>query len=191
MSTFVRAVPLVAVLLIGLALLYACSGDDEPDDGSDAGSPTPFIAPEAMTTAEALALLEEIEGLVEEPNAALVAVAQVTEGEVQERSLAILNGVDDVSGLDDVRISLETGDRVGAGEYLFNVVRSDTGPLSESDTNEIREDTLDQLDVAGTFDEDHSDGMTVSGIFKDATIKMMELWYGLLGEPPEEATEAT
>jgi hypothetical protein len=105
---------------------------------------------------------------------------------VQERSGLILNGRDDVSGLDDVRISLETGDRVGAGEYLFNVVSMDTGPLSPPDTNEISEATLDEVDIISTFDPDHENGLTVSNTYKEAVVKMIRLWYGLIGVPPED-----
>jgi hypothetical protein len=177
------------ILLLSVLAAAAACGDDG-DSGSDSdSSPTPFIASEALTTAQALALLDEIETSVREPNVALVALAQVSEGEVQERSLRILNGVDDVSGLDDVRGSLESADRVGAGEYLFNVVRDDTAPLSDPDTSEISEPTLDEVDPMSTFDEDHGDHMAISGVYKDAVLKMMELWYGLLGVPPEDTPE--
>ena len=53
--------------------------------------------------------------------------------------------------------------------------------------NEIDEETLNDLDPKPAFDEDHENGMTVSAIYKDAIIKMMELWYGLIGVPPEES----
>jgi hypothetical protein len=186
MTRFLIPAATIALLAAPL-LLVACNGDDGGNDSDDNGtSPTPFIAPEAMTTSEAIALLDEIEANVEEPNRAFVGLAQVSEGEVQERSLLILNGVDDVSGLDDVRMELESGQFVGAGEYLYNVVRFDVNPLSEADSSKIDADTLDEIDPAGTFDEDHSDGMVVSGVFKDAVLKMMRLWYGLLGEPPED-----
>jgi hypothetical protein len=188
MNRFLRA-SFVLVILLASALLAACSDDDDGNN-SDA-SPTPFIAPDALTTAQAVALLDEIEGMVQDPNRAQVALAQVSDGQVQERSLHMLNGIDDVSGLDDVRNSLDSGDRVGAGEYLFNVVRDDAAPLNGADTGEIDEDILDQLDPLGTFDEDHSDGMVVSAVFRDSILKMMELWYGLLGVPPDDAAEGS
>lgn len=184
MTCLFRFAPGFLLLLSALAL-SACGDDGDSGSSSDA-SRTPFIAPEALRTAEALALLDEIEALVQSPNAALVALAQVGEAQVQERSLRLLNGVDDVSGLDDVRVSLESADRVGAGEYLFNVVRDDTEPLSEPDTREISEETLDEIDLTSTFDEDHSDHMIVSGVYRDAVLKMMQLWYGLLGVPPDD-----
>ena len=185
---FLRTALAPALLLAVVATAAACGddGDSGSSGGGDDSTPTPFIAPEALTTDKAYALLDEIEGLVQEPNPALVALAQVGEGPVQERSLHILNGVDDVSGLDDVRISLQNADRVGAGEYLFNVVRDSTEPFSDPDTNEIDEETLDEIDLTNTFDEDHSDDMVISGVYKEATIKMMELWYGLIGVPPED-----
>jgi len=189
MSSFFRAA--AGFLLLLSALAFSSCGDDNGSGAGSDTSPTPFIAPEALTTTQALALLDEIEALVQEPNRALVALAQVGEAQVQERSLRILNGVDDVSGLDDVRVSLESADRVGAGEYLFNVVRDDTEPLSEPDTREIDEETLDEIDLTSTFDEDHSDQMIVSGVYKDAVTKMMQLWYGLLGVPPEDTPEPT
>ena len=176
------------LLLSALAAASACGDDGDSGSNSDT-SPTPFIAPEALTTSQALALLDQIESLVREPIGAQIAVAQVSEGQVQERSLRILNGVDDVSGLDDVRDSLENADRVGAGEYLFNVVRDDTEPFSEPDTSEINEETLDEIDLIGKFDEDHSDHMIVSAVYRDAVLKMMGLWYGLLGVPPEDTPE--
>jgi hypothetical protein len=30
--------------------------------------------------------------------------------------------------------------------------------------------------------------MPVSGVHKESVLKMMELWYGLLGEPAEDAS---
>jgi hypothetical protein len=182
---FLRALALLLFFL--LAALVACSDDDSESEES---SPTPFIAPEALTDAQAIALLDEIEDLVREPNRAVVAVAQVGEAEVQTRAGSIISGDSDASGLDDVRIALEGDDRVGAGEYLANVVLEDSLPLSDSDSSEIDPDTLDDLDPQRTFDEDHEDGMTVSAVYKDAIIKMMELWYGLIGVPPEESPSA-
>jgi hypothetical protein len=189
MSSFFRAA--AGFLLLLSMLAFSGCGDDNGSGSNSDASRTPFIVPEALTTAQALALLDEIETLVQEPNGALVALAQVGEAQVQERSLRILNGVDDVSGLDDVRGSLESADRVGAGEYLFNVVRDDTEPLSDPDTQEIDEETLDEIDLTSTFDEDHSDQMIVSGVYKNAVTKMMQLWYGLLGVPPEDTAEPT
>jgi hypothetical protein len=177
----------LAALPLVVALMLVACGDDDSESESNGSSSTPFIAPEALTDAQAIALLDEIEGLVREPNRAVVAVAQVGEAEVQTRTGSILVGDNDVSGLDDVRAALEAGDRVGAGEYLYNVVLEDSAPLSDSDSSEIDPETLDDLDPKPAFDEDHDDGMTVSAIYKDAIIKMMELWYGLIGVPPEES----
>ena len=179
MISYFRTSIALSVLISVTTVLSACG--DDGGSGDSASTRTPFIAPEAFTTEDALSLLAEIETMVREPSRALVAVAQVPEAQVQERSGLILSGRDDVSGLDDVRISLETEDRVGAGEYLFNVVSMDIGPFSEPDTNEINEATLDEIDVTGTFDPDHENGMNVSGIYKDAVTKMLRLWYGLVG----------
>ncbi len=179
-------VALPIVLLLGVA----CSGDDDSSgDGAsngDSSSPTPFIAPPALSTVAALALVDEIEGMVSEPNGALVAATQVPEAELQKRMLLILNGNGDTSGLDDVRKNLENEDRVGAGEYLYNIVRDWAQPsLTAQDTQEIDEETLDRVDLNHSFDDDHSDGMPVSAVYKDAVLKMIELWYGLIGEPED------
>ena len=193
MTQLFRTSTILLLVLLLSAALSACGGGDngDSDSGGSDSSPTPFIAPEALTTTQAVALIDEIEAAVRNPGPALVAVAQVSDAQVQERSLAILNGVDDVSGMDDVRKSLEDGDRVGAGEYLFNVVRDDTEPFSESDTNEIDEGTLNEIDLTNTFDADHSDGMVVSGVYKEAVTDMIRLWYGLLGVPPEDTPAAS
>jgi predicted small secreted protein len=189
-----RCALFVASLLVATLSLAACnSGDGDDSDGSSDGNgstptPTPFIAPEALSTEDAIAVLDEIDALVREPSRALIAVAQVSVEDVQARSLRILSGENDASGLDDVRIALENEDRVGAGEYLFNVVRHYAQePLSEPDTNEFNEETLDEIDVNASFDQDHENGMIVSGVYKPAILKMMELWYGLLGVPGEDA----
>ena len=189
MSVSIRACALLAALASAAVLVPAC-GDDGGSGDSDS-SPTPFIAPEALTTEDALALLAEIEAMAGQPSRALIALAQVSEAAVQERSLLILNGIDDVSGLDDVRLSLETGYRVGAGEYLFNVVSMDTAPLSEADAGQINEAVLDEVDLNRTFDPDHGDGMTVSNIYKEAVVEMIRLWYGLIGVPPAEGAPAS
>jgi hypothetical protein len=136
------------------------------------------VPPPSYTAEDVVAKLDEIESLVKEPNLAFVALAQVDQGVVDERKNRILFGENEVSGLDDVRISFDSGDRVGAGEYLHNVVTQYAAPpLSDQDKREIDEATLDQIDVNRTFDQDHSDGMPVSGVFRDAIVLMIELWY--------------
>jgi hypothetical protein len=176
-----------SALLVSAAFVFGCDGNDDSSDNGDAPSPTPFIAPPALSTDEALALLFQIEHNVRQPPKLVIATAQVPESEVQERSGLILNGVNETSGLDDVRTALETGDRVGAGEYLYNVVHFDAQPpFNGLDTYNIDEATLDSLDLNSTFDENHSDGMSVSSVYKDSILQMMELWYGLIGNPADD-----
>jgi len=115
---------------------------------------------------------------VESPSRVLVALTQANEGDVQLRADRILRGENETSGLDDVRLALLADDRIGAGEYLFNVViQYAVQPLTPDDTTSIDEATLDELDLNDTFDEDHSDGMETSSIFHDAVVLMIELWY--------------
>jgi hypothetical protein len=176
---------LAVLLILSLPALAVCSSSDNGSSNGNS-SPTPFIAPPALSTKDALARLAEIEAAVRTPNRALVGLAQVSDAQVQERSLRILNGESDASGLDDVRKALESGDRIGAGEYLFNVVRHYAQePVSEADTRQIDTETLDRIDINGNFDPDHQNGMPVSGVYRDAVIKMMELWYGLVGVPED------
>jgi hypothetical protein len=97
---------------------------------------------------------------------------------IDERINRIQFGQNESSGLDDVRRALESDDRIGAGEYLYNVVAEYAAPpLSDADARDIDEETLTQIDVNHVFDEDHTDGMPVSGVFRDAILQMIDLWY--------------
>jgi hypothetical protein len=182
------------VVLLLLTVLAACSGSGDDGgngngsngansnggSGGNGGGPsgTPYIPPASYAADEAIAKLNAIEALVKEPNRAFVALAQVDDATLQERTGKILFGENETSGLDDVRIALESDDRIGAGEYLFNaVVQYIVPPLSVPDEGEIDEQTLDEVDVNHTFDEDHSDGMPVSAVFKEAILLMIDLWY--------------
>jgi len=161
---------------LAAVLLAACGGDGGSNGGPS--SPTPYIPPPSHAPDEALAKLDEIIALVQAPPGPLVALAQAREGDVQLRSDRILRGENETSGLDDVRLALEANDRIGAGEYLHNVVTQyATAPLTDKDTNSIDPETLDEIDLSRSFDADHSDGMEVSSIFKQAVVKMIELWH--------------
>jgi hypothetical protein len=169
-----RAAPVLIALLAALG--QACNGDDASNGNNS--SVTPYIPPASYAPDEALAKLDAIEALVEEPNRAFVALAQVDDAVLQERIGRIMFGENENSGLDDIRIALENDDRIGAAEYLYNAVVQYAAPaLSDADAGEIDQNTLDQIDVNHTFDEDHDDGMPVSSVFEEAIILMIDLWY--------------
>ena len=166
-------VPLCALAAV---LFAACGGDDGSNGGPSTA--TPYIPPPSHAPDEALAKLDEIIALVQTPLSPLIGLAQANEGDVQLRTDRILHGENDTSGLDDVRLALEANDRIGAGEYLHNVVTQyATAPLTDKDKNSIDPETLDEIDLSRSFDADHSDGMEVSNVFKQAVVKMIELWH--------------
>jgi hypothetical protein len=172
----------VRVLLLALvaaAAFAACDGDDGGGDGP--ASQTPFIAPSPYTTEEALRKLDEVELLIKLPDPQLTEEFDISTTELQQRVTLILEGTSDTSGLDDARAALEDENRILATEYIYNTVTDYVVPsFGPDDSDIIDEETLDEIDPGHTFVEDHSQGMFTTGVFKEATIALIELWYRAL-----------
>jgi hypothetical protein len=172
----VRTIP---VVLLTLALVAACGGDD--DGGGEPATQTPFFAPSPYTTEVALQKLDEAELLIKLPDPELVNRFGIGQADLQQRITLALKGTSDTTGLDDARAALEQENRILAAEYIHNVVFDYLTPaFGGDDSDSISEEQLDEIDPWGTFVDDHSQGMFTTAIFKDAVIKLIELWYRVL-----------
>lgn len=179
------AISLVGVALAILALAGALGGDDSGDSGGDDGgangTPTPFIAPSPYTVEVALQKFDEIELMIKVPNAELVQQYEISSAEIEQRANLILRGTSDTTGLDDARAALNNGNRILAAEYIHTVVTDYVAPaFGSKDSESISEEQLDEIDPGHTFVDDHSQGMPVSGLYKEAAVQLIQLWYGVL-----------
>jgi hypothetical protein len=139
-----------------------------------------MIFPSPISDEEALQRLGEIEQMVRAPNPAAVARYGVGPGELQQRRDLILNGISDVSGLDDARAALEEGNRILAKEYLYNALFDFITPyFGEDDAGDVSPNELREVDPFGIFAEDPSQGLPATGVYREVVIKVIELWYHL------------
>jgi hypothetical protein len=163
-----------------LLALSACGGNDD-NDGSNPDTQTPFIAPSPYTTEEALQMLDDTELLIKLPDPRKLSEFQIAEQDLQQRVALILEGTSDTTGLDDARLALESGNRILAAEYIHNVVTDYVTPaFGPNDSDMIDEKTLNEIDPGHTFVDDHSQGMFTTAVFKEAAIRLIELWYRVL-----------
>lgn len=171
---------LIAILVV--ALLAGCGDDDGESSGNDGpATQTPFIAPSPYSTEEALQKLDEAERLIKLPDPQLVSRFSINDTDLKQRITLALQGTSDTTGLDDARIALEQANRILAAEYIHNVVFDYLTPaFGANDSDSISEEQLDEIDPWGTFVDDHSQGMFTTAVFKDAVVKLIELWYGVL-----------
>ena len=158
------------------APIAACGGDDGGDGGS--ASQTPFIAPSPHTVEVALQKFDEVELMIKVPDAELVQKYEISNAEIEQRANLILRGTSDTTGLDDARAALNDGNGILAAEYIHNVVTDYITPaFGSKDSESITEEQLDEIDPGHTFVDDHSQGMLVSGLYREVAVKLIELWY--------------
>lgn len=168
----------VLLALLAFALFAAC-GDDDGDGGP--GTQTPFIAPSPYTTEVALQKLDEAELLIKVPDPELVRKYSISNAALEQRIALILQGTSDTTGLDDARIALQQENRILAAEYIHNAVIDYLTPaFGGEDSDLITPQQLNEIDPGRIFVEDHTQGMFTSGVFKEAVIKLIELWYRVL-----------
>jgi hypothetical protein len=164
---------LLAVVALVAALAFAC-GDD--DDGGMATS-TPYIAPAPLTIEEAIAELDAIVELIENPDPDLVDAAGIGEFELQTRIDETVEGTPQVPGLNEVRELLADEDRILAREYLHNnLVETLAIPFTESDTATISADEMQEMDPLEAF-AIRGEDLDVSAIFQEAVLRGIALWY--------------
>lgn len=170
---------LAMLLMVGaLVIAAACGGDD--DDGGPA-TQTPFIAPSPFTTEEALQKLSDVELLIKVPDPEIVSQLGISPADLQPRIALALQGTSDTTGLDDAAAALREENRILAAEYIHNVVVDYLTPsFGGEDGDTIDEEQLNEIDPGRVFVEDHSQGMFTSAVFKEAVIRLIELWYRVL-----------
>lgn len=170
-----RTIPAV---LLTLALIAACGGDD---DGGEPATQTPFIAPSPYTTEEALQKLSEAELLIKVPDPEIMSRLGISPTDLQPRVNLALQGTSDTTGLDDAAAALRKENRILAAEYIHNVVVDYLTPsFGGEDGDSIDEEQLNEIDPGQVFVEDHSQGMFTTAVFKEAVIRLIELWYRVL-----------
>lgn len=158
--------------VVALSAATSC-GDD---DGGDATT-TPFIAPQPLTIEEAIAELDAIIDLVENPNAELVDGAGIGQFELQTRIDETIDGTAQVPGLAEIRQLLADEDRILAREYLHNnLVETLAIPFTDADTATISADEMEDIDPLEAF-APRGEDLEVSAIFRDAVVSGIELWY--------------
>lgn len=169
------------LLLVSLSLLIGPACGDDNDGAGGTATQTPIIVPSPYTTEVAIQKLDEAELLIKLPDPQLVSRFSISETDLSKRIALALEGTSDTTGLDDARIALEQENRILAAEYIHNVVFDYLTPaFGGDDSDSISEEQLDEIDPWGTFVDDHSQGMFTTAVFKDAVVKLIELWYGVL-----------
>lgn len=165
------ALPAVAVVAV-LGLTFGCGGDDDGD-----ATATAFIQPSPHTTEEALAELDQIIDLVQNPDGDLVDTAGIGEFELQTRITHVMDGTAQVTGLTGVRQTLSGGDGVLTREYLHNTITEILEvPFTNADTTTISASAMEGFDPLQSF-APRGENYEVSGIFRDAVIRAIQLWY--------------
>jgi hypothetical protein len=160
------------VLITALTAAIAC-GDD---DGGEA-TKTPFIAPPPLTIEEAIAELDAIIDLIENPDPDLVDAAGIGEFELQTRIDETVDGTPQVPGLNEVSELLADEDRILAREYLHNnLVETLAIPFTESDTATISADEMQEMDPLEAF-APRGEDLDVSAVFQEAIVRGIALWY--------------
>lgn len=164
---------LLAPVALVAALAFAC-GDD--DSGGTATS-TPYIAPPPLTIEEAIAELDAIIDLTENPDPDLVDAAGIGEFELQTRVNESVDGTPQVPGLNEVRELLADEDRILAREFLHNnLVETLAIPFTESDTATISADEMQEMDPLEAF-APRGEDLDVSAVFQEAVVRGIALWY--------------
>lgn len=158
--------------MTAVLLSFAC-GDD---DGGES-TRTPFIAPVTLSPTDAVAELDTIISLIQNPDQELVDSAGIGEFELQTRIDRAIAGTPQVPGLTEVRQLLEDDTRILAREYLHNnLVETVALPFTDTDGVTISADSMRTLDPLEAFAPDGED-LEVSGIFRDVAIRVIQLWY--------------
>lgn len=175
----VRAPHIALLLLAALTVLPACG--DDGGGGEVSATQTPFIAPSPYTTEVALQKLDEAELLIKVPNPELVRKYSISNAALEQRIALVLQGTSDTTGLDDARLALQEENRILAAEYIHNAVIDYLTPaFGGEDSDLITPQQLNEIDPGRIFVEDHTQGMFTSGVFTEAVIKLIELWYRVL-----------
>jgi hypothetical protein len=173
-----RAILTVFTSLVLAAFATACGGDgdDSPDtDGTPTETPSFFLEP--ISTEEALAELDDIIDLVQNPDPDVIEATNVGQFELNRRITEAVEGTSEVPGLSEVRSHLVDEDRILTGEYLHNnLVETLAAPFSQLDTDSISSGEMQDIDPRGIFAEPGS-SFEVSSIFHDAVVRVIELWY--------------
>ena len=191
-SAVAIALGAVAIALVGVALAILSlggalsgGGDDGGDNGDNGGdgpaTQTPFIAPSAYTTEVALQKLDEAELLIRVPDPELIRRYSISNTALEQRIALVLQGTSDTTGLDDARLALQEENRILAAEYIYNAVIDYVTPaFGGEDSDQITPQQLNEIDPGRVFVDDHSQGMFTTAGFKEAVIKLIELWYRVL-----------
>lgn len=172
-----RAALIVCAALATLLIAAACGSGDEDSGGGDTPTTTPQFLPEPLSIEDALTELDGIIDLIRNPDPSVVEATNVGQFELGRRTDEAIDGTPEVPGLSEVREELVSEERILAGEYLHNnLVETLAAPFSQSDTATIPADAMAELDPRGAFAEVGS-SFEVSSIFRDAIIRVIELWY--------------
>lgn len=140
---------------------------------------SPFFALEPLPTEDILAELTALEGMVSNPDQAIVEAHGIDPTDLEVRIDLALRGVSGASSFDDVRRALEEeNSRILAAEYLYDVVLTYlVPPFNEADRSTIEPDTLKEIDPGRVFAQDPNQGMEVSSLYREAVIRAILLWY--------------
>lgn len=164
----------LGIAMIGLVAALALGCGD--DDGGDATA-TPYIAPAPLTIAEAVAEIDAIIGLVENPDAGIVDASGIGQFELETRITDIVEGTSQVPGLAEIRQLLVDEDRILAREYVHNnLIETLALPFTDADTEKISADEMREIDPLAAYSPRGED-FEVSAIFRDAVVRAIELWY--------------
>lgn len=163
-------------MLAAFAAACGGDGDDSPDtDGTPTQTPSFFLEP--LSDKDALAELDDIIDLVQNPDPEVVEATNVGQFELNRRITEAVEGTAEVPGLNEVRNQLVDEERILTGEYLHNnLVKTLAAPFSQSDTASISAGELKEIDPRGIFAEP-GDSFKVSSIFRDAVMRVIALWY--------------
>jgi len=168
-ATFIVCAALAVVLFAA-----ACGGDG---DGGSTPTRTAQFLPDPLSIEDALAELDEIIDLVRNPDPSVVEATNIGQFELDTRINEAVDGTPGVPGLNEVREELVAEDRILTGEYLHNnLVETLAVPFSQSDTASIAADAMEELDPRHVF-ADAGSNFEVSSIFREAVIRIIELWY--------------
>ena len=174
-SQRIRRATFIVGAALAIVLLAAACGSD--DDGGGTPTRTAQFLPDPLSIEDALAELDEIIDLVRNPESSVVEATNVGQFELDTRINEAVDGTPGVPGLNEVREELVAEDRILTGEYLHNnLVETLAAPFSQSDTDTIAADAMQELDPRGVF-ADAGSSFEVSSIFREAVIRIIELWY--------------
>lgn len=133
--------------------------------------------PDPLSIEDALAELDEIIDIVRNPDPSVAQATNVGQFELDRRIADVVEGTPQVPGLNEVREELAAENRILTGEYLHNnLVETLAAPFSQSDKATISAEAMEELDPRGAF-VDVGSSFEVSSIFREAVIRIIELWY--------------